>query len=131
MKSSHEKGIVDVPSNSTFASTLEKVLSSVAIKGASVFAVIDHSGEAEKVGLAMPPTKLVIFGNARAGTPVMLATPSIALDLPLKILVWEDSQGKVWISYNTPAYLEERHQVPPTVMQPLMAVEAIAAAAAK
>jgi uncharacterized protein (DUF302 family) len=77
-----------------------------------VFAVIDHSGEAGKVGMKMRPTKLVIFGNPKGGTPVMVAAPTVAIDLPLKALVWEDEAGKVWISYNSPEYLQQRHGVP-------------------
>jgi len=82
-----------------------------------VFALIDHSGEAAKVGMKMRPTKLLIFGNPKGGTPLMLAAPSIAIDLPLKILIWEDEQEKVWVSYNTPEYLAERHGLPPHLAQ--------------
>lgn len=81
-------------------------------KGVKLFAVVDHSGEAEKAGLKMPPTKLLIFGSPVAGTPVMLASPSIAIDLPLKLLVWQDANGSTWISFNDPAYLQARHNVP-------------------
>ena len=86
-------------------------------KGIAVFALIDHSGEAEKVGMKMRPTKLLIFGNPKGGTPLMLAAPSIAIDLPLKILIWEDDQGKVWVSYNSPEYLAERHGLPQHLAQ--------------
>src|SRR3989441_6232334 len=81
-------------------------------KGVTLFALVDHSGEAAKVGITMPPTKLLIFGTPKAGTPLMLAAPSVAIDLPLKILVSEDAQGRAWLSYNSPAYLQERHGVP-------------------
>ena len=91
-----------------------------------MFALIDHSGEAEKVGLKMRPTKLVIFGNPKAGTPLMLAAPSSAIDLPLKILVWEDGQGKVWLSYNSPEYLKERHGLPQELMQNVAIIETLA-----
>lgn len=74
--------------------------------------MVDHSGEAEKAGMKMRPTKLAIFGSPKGGTPVMLAAPPIAIDLPLKVLVWEDSRGKVWVSYNDPEYLKGRHAVP-------------------
>jgi uncharacterized protein (DUF302 family) len=74
----------------------------------------------------MRPTKLVIFGNPKAGTPLMLASPSSAIDLPLKILVWEDGQGKVWLSYNSPNYLSERHGLPPELMQNIAIIEALA-----
>jgi len=81
-------------------------------KNVKLFSLVDHSGEAEKAGLKMPPTKLLIFGNPAAGTPVMLVAPSIAIDLPLKVLVWQDAAGAVWISFNDPAYLQARHNVP-------------------
>ncbi len=85
-------------------------------KGVTLFALVDHSGEAAKAGMTMPPTKLLIFGSPKAGTPVMLAAPSIAIDLPLKILVWQDADGKVWVSYNAPEYLRDRHNVPAELM---------------
>ena len=92
---------------------------------------MDHSGEAAKVGMTMPPTKLLIFGSPKAGTPVMLAAPSIALDLPLKVLVWQDEAEKVWISYNSVEYLRERHNIPANLLPNLSAVEVIAAKAAE
>jgi uncharacterized protein (DUF302 family) len=92
-------------------------------KGVTLFALVDHSGEADKVGLKMRPTKLLIFGSPKAGTPVMVAAPSIALDLPLKILVWEDEQEKVWLSYNSSAYLQQRHGVPQDLLQNIGAAE--------
>jgi uncharacterized protein (DUF302 family) len=98
-------------------------------KGVTLFALIDHSGEAEKVGMKMPPTKLLIFGSPKAGTPIMLAAPSAAIDLPLKILVWEDSDQKVWISYNSPAYLQQRHGFPSELMQNIAVVALLAAKA--
>lgn len=94
--------------------------------GIKLFSLIDHSGEAEKVGLQMPPTKLLIFGNPKAGTPVMLSAPSIALDLPLKLLVWKDTGGKTWISYNSADYLRERHNVPEEFMKNLAAAVTLA-----
>ena len=99
------------------------------LKGIKLFAVIDHSGEAEKVGMKMRPTKLLIFGSPKAGTPLMLAAPSIAIDLPLKILVWEDGQGKVWVSYNSSDYLKERHGLPQELLQNIAVVETLAAKA--
>ena len=98
-------------------------------KGVTLFALVDHSGEAEKVGMKMRPTKLLIFGSPKAGTPLMLAAPSIAIDLPLKILVWEDAQGKVWLSYNSPEYLEQRHGLPPNLLQNIAVVGTLAAKA--
>lgn len=98
-------------------------------KGVTLFGLVDHSGEAEKVGMTMPPTKLLVFGNPKGGTPLMLASPSAAIDLPLKILVAEDSRGKVWISYNSAEYLKERHGLPQNLMPNIAVVQALAAAA--
>jgi uncharacterized protein (DUF302 family) len=126
-----ENGIVDVPSNHSVDETVDKLKSILQSKGIILFVVIDHSGEAAKVGLEMSSTKLLIFGNPKAGTPPILATPSIALDLPLKILVWEDGKGKVWLSYNSPEYLKERHGLPQELMQNISAVKALVANAAE
>jgi uncharacterized protein (DUF302 family)/uncharacterized membrane protein YidH (DUF202 family) len=120
------KGIINTASNHSVDETVEKLKGILAAKGVALFALVDHSGEAEKVGLKMPPTKLLIFGSPKAGTPLMLAAPSVAIDLPLKILVSEDAQGKVWISYNSPAYLQERHGFPPELVQNIAVVETLA-----
>ena len=122
-------GIVSLPTKHSVDEAVEKLRGILAAKGVTLFALVDHSGEAEKAGMKMPPTKLLIFGSPKAGTPVMLAAPSIAIDLPLKILVWQDEEGKVWISYNAPGYLRERHSVPDELMQNIAAVEALAAKA--
>jgi uncharacterized protein (DUF302 family) len=122
-------GIVDVPSNHSVDETVEKLKAILNAKGVKLFALVDHSGEAEKVGMKMPPTKLLIFGSPKAGTPVMLAVPSSAIDLPLKVLVWEDSSGNVWVSYNSPAYLQERHDIPDELLQNIAVVETLAAKA--
>jgi uncharacterized protein (DUF302 family) len=124
-------GIIDVPSNHSVDETVEKLNGILNAKGVTLFALVDHSCEAEKVGMKMRPTKLLIFGSPKAGTPVMLAAPSIAIDLPLKVLVWEDSSGKVWVSYNSPDYLQERHDVPDELMQNISLVETPAAKAAE
>jgi uncharacterized protein (DUF302 family) len=126
-----KNGIVDVSSNHSVDKTVDKLKGILQSKGITLFVVIDHSGEAAKVGIKMPPTKLIIFGNPKGGTPPMLAAPSIALDLPLKILVWEDSQGKVWLSYNSPEYLKERHGLPQDLLQNISAAKTLAAAAAE
>jgi uncharacterized protein (DUF302 family) len=123
-------GIVDIPSNHSVDATVEKLKGILNAKSVMLFALVDHSGEAAKVGMKMPPTKLLIFGSPKAGTPVMLAAPSIAIDLPLKILVWQDASGKVWVSYNSPPYLKERHHVPDDLIKNIAAVEALATAAA-
>jgi uncharacterized protein (DUF302 family) len=123
------KGIIDKLSNHTVDQTVEKLKSILQAKGVTLFALVDHSAEAEKVGMKMRPTKLLIFGNPKSGTPLMLAVPSIAIDLPLKILVWEDALGKVWISYNSPNYLKERHGLPAELLQNIAVVETLAAKA--
>lgn len=123
-------GIVELRSNHSVDHTIERLKAMLEAKGVTVFAVIDHAGEAARVGMQMPSTKLVIFGNPKAGTTVMLAAPSSALDLPLKILVHQDGAGIVWVSYNTAAYLAERHGVPDAQRAPLDAVAALAEHAA-
>jgi uncharacterized protein (DUF302 family) len=121
-----KNGIIDVPSNHSVDETVERVKSILQSKGVTLFALIDHSGEAEKVGMKMLPTKLLIFGNPKGGTPLMLAAPSVAIDLPLKILVWEDVQGRVWLSYNSPEYLKQRHGLPQDLLQNIAVVETLA-----
>ena len=123
------KGIINKLSNNSVDQTVEKLKNILQSKGVTLFALVDHSGEAEKVGMKMRPTKLLIFGSPKAGTPLMLAAPSIAIDLPLKILVWEDGQGKVWVSYNSPDYLRERHGLPQDLLQNIAVVETLAAKA--
>jgi uncharacterized protein (DUF302 family) len=125
------KGIIDKPSHQSVDQTVEKLTNILDSKGLTLFALVDHSGEAARVGMEMRPTKLFIFGSPKAGTPLMLAAPSVAIDLPLKILVWEDAQSKVWVSYNSSAYLEERHGIPHDLLQNIAAVEALATAAAE
>jgi uncharacterized protein (DUF302 family) len=124
-----EEGIVKIQSHHSVDETVDKLRTILQSKGVMLFALVDHSGEAEKVGLKMPPTKLLIFGNPKGGTPLMLASPSAAIDLPLKILVAEDLQGKVWISYNSAEYLKERHDLPENLMPNIAVVPALAAAA--
>src|SRR6516225_1555380 len=126
-----DNGIIDLPSNHSVEETVDRLKNILQSKGVTLFALVDHSGEAEKAGMKMPPTKLLIFGSPRAGTPVMLAAPSIAIDLPLKILVREDAQGKVWVSYNSPEYLQQRHGVPQDLMQNIAVVAALAAKASE
>jgi len=129
MTPSRGSGIIDTPSHHSVDQTVERLKGILQAKGVTLFALVDHSGEAEKAGMKMRPTKLLIFGSPKAGTPLMLAAPSIAIDLPLKILVWEDGQGKVWVSYNSPAYLQERHGVPRELLQNIAVVETLAAKA--
>lgn len=119
-------GIVEIPASHSVDETVEKLKAILEAKGVTLFAVVDHSGEAEKAGMKMPPTKLLIFGNPKAGTPLMLASPSIAIDLPLKILVREDEANQVWISYNDPRYLGGRHHLPDHLIANIAVVEALA-----
>jgi len=125
------QGIVDIPSQHPVDETAAKLRSILEAKGVTLFALVDHSGEAEKAGMKMRPTKLLIFGSPKAGTPLMLAAPSIAIDLPLKMLVWEDEGGTVWISYNSADYLRSGHNGPAELMQNIAVVEALAAKAAE
>jgi uncharacterized protein (DUF302 family) len=119
-------GIIEIPSNHSVDQTVQKLEDILKAKGVQLFALVDHSGEAERAGLKMRPTKLLIFGSPKAGTPLMLAAPSIAIDLPLKILIREDDDGKVWVSYNSPSYLAERHGLPQQLLQNIAIVETLA-----
>ncbi|MHB1023533.1 MAG: DUF302 domain-containing protein [Acidobacteriaceae bacterium] len=121
-----ESGIVRIESASGVDETLYALQAFLAANGVKVFALVDHSGEAAKAGLQMPPTKLLIFGNPKAGTPLMLASPSAALDLPLKILIAEESDGKVWVSYNSVEYLQQRHGFPADLLQNIAVMDGIA-----
>jgi uncharacterized protein (DUF302 family) len=125
-----DNGIINKPSRHSVDHTVEKLEGILQAKGVTLFALVDHSGQAEKAGMKMRPTKLLIFGNPKGGTPVMLAAPTSAIDLPLKILVWEDDLGKVWLSYNSPAYLQGRHSIPPDLVKNIAVAEALAEQAA-
>ena len=122
-------GIVSERSHHTVDQTVDRLKSLLQAKGVTLFALVDHSGEAAKAGIEMRPTKLLIFGNPAGGTPVMLAAPSIAIDLPLKILVWEDGEGAVWLSWNSPEYLRGRHGVPEALMKNISVAAGLAAQA--
>jgi uncharacterized protein (DUF302 family)/uncharacterized membrane protein YidH (DUF202 family) len=126
-----EQGIVRTPSKLSVDETVARLQVILQAKGVKLFAVVDHSGEAASAGLKMPNTKLLIFGNPKAGTPLMLASPSVALDLPLKILVAEDGAGKVWIFYNAPAYLQARHNLPPELLPNIAVIDTLAVKAAE
>ena len=125
-----EEGITTIPSTHSVDETVERLENILQSKGITLFALIDHSGEAAKLGMKMPPTKVLIFGNPKAGTPLMLAAPGVALDLPLKILVAEDPQGTVSLSYNSPAYLKERYGLPSNLLPNIALIETLAAKAA-
>jgi uncharacterized protein (DUF302 family) len=131
MTSKADIGIVSIPCNHSVDQTVEKLEEILKAKGVKLFALVDHSGEAAKAGMQMRSTKLLIFGSPKAGTPLMIAAPSSAIDLPLKILVWEDGSGKGWISYNSLAYLQARHHLPQELVQNIAVVEALAAKAAE
>jgi uncharacterized protein (DUF302 family) len=120
-----QNGLVRVASRHSVEETISRIETFLREKGIKLFAMIDHSGEAERAGLKMPATKLLIFGNAKAGTPVMIAAPSSAIDLPLKVLVQEAESGGVWVSYNTPEYIQQRHGFPPELMSNLAGVRAV------
>ncbi len=122
-------GIVSERSHHTVDETVDRLKNILQAKGVTLFALVDHSGEAANAGMQMRPTKLLIFGNPAAGTPVMLAAPSIAIDLPLKILVWEDSEGKAWLSWNSPEYLQRRHGLPSELVKNIAVAEVLAAKA--
>ncbi len=125
-----DNGVITRPSSHSVDETVEKLKAILQAKGVTLFALVDHSGEAEKAGLKMRPTKLLIFGSPAGGTPVMEAAPSVALDLPLKILIAEDAEGKVWVSYNSPSYLQQRHSIPQGLVKNISAAEPLAAATA-
>ncbi len=125
------RGIISRPSNHSVDDTVAKLKAILQSKGVILFAMVDHSGEAEKVGMKMPPTKLLIFGSPKAGTPLMLASPTIAIDLPLKVLVAEDAAGKVWLSYNSPEYLQQRHNLPAELLPNIAVVDTLVIHAAE
>src|SRR5579871_3678985 len=128
---SAENGIVTIPSAHPVHETVRNLEELLRAKGIKLFVLVDHSGEAEKAGMRMRPTQLLIFGNPKAGTPLMIAAPSVAIDLPLKILVWEDAEGRSWLSYNAPSYLQARHGVPADLLPNIAAVETLARQAAE
>jgi uncharacterized protein (DUF302 family) len=117
-------GMIQTRSTHSFAETFERLESAVASRGLAVFASIDFSGDAAKAGLAMRPTRLLVFGNPRAGTPLMVAAPTLAIDLPLKVLVSEDESG-VWLSYNSPQYLQSRHGIPEELLKNISGIAGI------
>ncbi|MEI9977785.1 MAG: DUF302 domain-containing protein [Edaphobacter sp.] len=126
-----DNGIINLSSPHTVLETLARLEAIVQAKGLTVVAMIDHSGDAAKAGLQMEPTKLLIFGNPIAGTPLMVAAPSAAIDLPLKALVWQDHDGKVWLSYNSLAYLKQRHSITDDLLHNISGIEAICAQAVR
>jgi uncharacterized protein (DUF302 family) len=122
-------GLTQVASPYSVEETLQRLESILAARGLQIFALIDHSGEAQKVGMQMRPTKLLIFGSPKGGTPLMLASPSIAIDLPLKALITEDEKGKTWVTYNSPEFLQQRHSVPEDLIKNIAGVGTLVAKA--
>ena len=121
----NQDGLIHVASSRSVPETLKKLQTTVEALGLKVFVVVDHSGEAEKAGLTMRPTQLLIFGSPKAGTPLMNAAPTLAIDLPLKALVWEDADAKVWVSYNSPESLQQRHGIPADLVKNIAGVGAL------
>ena len=128
MTATQDNGMVSRPSEHSVDETLRRISAILHTKGVTLFALIDHSGEAAKVGFKMPTTKLLIFGTPTSGTPLMLAAPTSAIDLPLKILLSEDGEGRVWVSWNAPAYLGQRHGIPSEMLTNIEVVEALVSA---
>jgi uncharacterized protein (DUF302 family) len=126
-----DNGILTFPSPYPVDKTLDRVEAAARSKGMIIFIRVDHSLEAEKIDLSMRPTQLLLFGSPKAGTPLMVASPSAAIDLPLKALAWEDSQGKVWLSYNSPDYLKNRHNLSDELTQNIAGIGNLLAEALK
>lgn len=124
-----DKGLVRISSPYSGEETLKRLQQILQQKGVQVFALIDHSGEAAKIGMTMPPTKVLIFGSPKAGTPLVLAAPTLAIDLPLKALIAEDTNGKVSVIYNAPEYLRDRHGFPEDLIKNISAVGGLIAKA--
>jgi uncharacterized protein (DUF302 family) len=125
MASLPDNGLIHLRSPYSVPETVKRLQSVLQAKNLDVFARIDHSGEAEKVGLKMRPTQLIVFGSPKAGTPLMVASPTLAIDLPLKALAWEDADGQVWLSYNSPEYLKQRHKVTDELVKNIAGVGAL------
>lgn len=124
------QGLRILPTRNSVAAILKRIQDLAHERGLTIFAQIDFSGDAERAGLTLPPTGMIIFGNPKAGTPLIAATPTVAIDLPLKILAWQDASGETWIGYNDPEYLKTRHRFPPELLKNIAAVSALAGAAA-
>ena len=119
------QGLVTKPSKYSVAETLERLENAIRSKGLTIFARIDHSGEAERIGLRMQDAKLLIFGSPKAGTPLMIASPLLALDLPLKALVWKDTEERVLVSYNSVPYLTDRYNLPVELTKNISGIDAL------
>jgi uncharacterized protein (DUF302 family) len=126
-----DNGMVHLNSPHSVDETFARLETIAQSKGLAILARIDHSGDAARAGLKMQPTKLLIFGNAKAGTPLMVASPTLAIDLPLKALVWQDNGANVWLSYNSPNYLKERHAIPDDLLQNIAGIVPICSEAVR
>jgi uncharacterized protein (DUF302 family) len=124
-------GLITIPCSFGPQQTMKKLEAEVKAKGLTVFAHVDHAANAEAAGLSLPPTDLLIFGNAKGGTPLMQLAQSIGIDLPMKALVWQDAAGKTWLSYNDPAWLAQRHGIGPEAEAAVHAMTAALTALAK
>jgi uncharacterized protein (DUF302 family) len=131
MSDIHDNGMIHLSSPHSVSETLVRLETIVQAKGLTILARIDHSGDAARAGLSMRPTQLLIFGNPKSGTPLMVASPSVAIDLPLKALIWQDADAKVWLSYNSPNYLKQRHALPDNLMQNIAGIGPICAEAVR
>jgi uncharacterized protein (DUF302 family) len=125
MKSRSDNGLIHLRSPYSVTDTLQRLEAAITTRGLTIFARIDHSGEAAKVDLKMSPTELLLFGSPKSGTPLMIASPSLAIDLPLKALAWQDAEGVVWLSYNSPEYLQQRHNIPEALVQNIAGIRSI------
>ena len=123
-------GLRILPTQHSVAEVLNRVQTLARVRGTTIFAQIDFSGDAERSGLVLRPTGLVILGNPKGGTPLMVATPTAAIDLPLKVLAWEDAQGQIWVAYNDPEYVRARHGFPADLVKNIAALGALVEAAA-
>ena len=121
--------IITKPSPYSVDVTVERIEAALRSHNLALFALVDHSGEAARVGLALRPTKLLIFGSPKAGTPLMVASPLLGLDLPLKALVWQDDAGQVYVSYNSTAYLAARHHIPDALLRNIAGIDPLLAGA--
>ncbi len=125
MSTNAQNGLIHLPSQHTVEETMQRLEALLTERAITIFARIDHSGEAAKAGLTMRATKLLIFGSPKGGTPLMQAAPSLAIDLPLKALFWQDADGKVWLTYNDPSYLQQRHNFPAELLPNIAGVGAL------
>jgi uncharacterized protein (DUF302 family) len=125
------QGLITIESSRGPRQTADRLVAEIAAKGLTVFARFDHAAGAAEVGLPLRPTELVIFGNARGGTPLMQHEQTTGIDLPLKALVWQDANGRTWLSYNDPAWIVERHEVAPDLLPNLKMMTAMLAGLAR